>query len=106
MSALGAVSHLSRYQRGTVAVELKPLYAQEAKERQREHGGTAPGKKKHSAQKKAKCSGKAAARAAKAVKVSRSTAGSESGQNRVPIGRENILMLHVRFSWFAAPKDR
>ncbi len=37
--------NLSPYQRAELALELEPLIAEKAKERQREHGGTAPGKK-------------------------------------------------------------
>lgn len=37
--------HLNESQRAMVAVEVEKLFAKEAKERQRDHGGTAPGKK-------------------------------------------------------------
>lgn len=35
--------HLSDSQRAAITVELRPRFAEEAKERQRQHGGTAPG---------------------------------------------------------------
>lgn len=35
--------HLSASQRAALAVEIEPFFAKEAKERQRKHGGTAPG---------------------------------------------------------------
>ena len=38
--------HLTAGQKAAVAAELEPLYALEAKKRQQEHGGTAPGKAK------------------------------------------------------------
>jgi N6-adenosine-specific RNA methylase IME4 len=37
--------NLVPYQRGEIALELKALYTAQAKKRQQEHGGTAPGKK-------------------------------------------------------------
>ena len=37
--------HLSTSQKAALAVELKPLFEEQARERQRQHGGTAPGKK-------------------------------------------------------------
>jgi hypothetical protein len=37
--------HLSSSQRATVAAEMLPMLEKEAKERQRRHGGTAPGRK-------------------------------------------------------------
>src|SRR5262249_16862137 len=40
--------HLTSAQRTAAAVELMPLLQEEAKERQREHGGTAPGRGKKS----------------------------------------------------------
>jgi hypothetical protein len=36
--------HLTATQLALLALELEPLFAEEAKERQREHGGTAPGR--------------------------------------------------------------
>ena len=38
--------HLTEAQRSMVAGEIKKVYSKQAKERQKEHGGTAPGKKK------------------------------------------------------------
>lgn len=38
--------HLTQSQRAAAAVELLPIFEAEARERQREHGGTAPGKSK------------------------------------------------------------
>lgn len=38
--------HLTTSQRGAIAVEIIPMLQAEAKERQREHGGTAPGRPK------------------------------------------------------------
>lgn len=38
--------HLSAGQKAALAYKLKPMYAEAAKKRQREHGGTAPGKPK------------------------------------------------------------
>jgi hypothetical protein len=38
--------HLTSSQRAAVAAEMLPMLEQEAKERQRDHGGTAPGRKK------------------------------------------------------------
>lgn len=38
--------NITPYQRGELALKLEPRYAAQAKERQREHGGTAPGREK------------------------------------------------------------
>lgn len=63
--------HLSESQRAVIAVQLLPEFAAEAKERQRQHGGTAPGKPKSlSAPVREVTGGKAAQVAADAAGVS------------------------------------
>ncbi len=63
--------HLTTSQLACVAVELQDYHKAAAKERQREHGGTAPGK--HSVKKLTKCSndGKAAQQVAKLLGTNR-----------------------------------
>lgn len=61
--------HLNESQRGMVAVEVERIYAKDAKERQREHGATAPGRQNTSG-KFAGSEGEARTKAAKALNVS------------------------------------
>jgi ParB-like chromosome segregation protein Spo0J len=63
--------HLSESQRATLAVDILPRLEAEAKERQRQHGGTAPGRKSLSP-KVGQVKGKATEQAAALVNVSRS----------------------------------
>lgn len=65
--------HLDESQRGMAGARALPLFEAEAKERQKEHGGTAPGKKKTLSAARPqvkKGTGKAASHAAKAVNAS------------------------------------
>ena len=64
--------HLTSSQRAAVALEIEPMLAAEAKVRQEQHGGTAPGKK-HLGKELPKCSddGKAAEQAAKLTGTNR-----------------------------------
>jgi N6-adenosine-specific RNA methylase IME4 len=61
--------HLSASQRGMVGADAEPFFTAEAKERQREHGGTAPGKKSLRALVR-EVKGKAAEKAAATANVS------------------------------------
>lgn len=62
--------HLTASQQAAAAVEAIPLYEAEAKERQREHGGTAPGRKNTSRNIALSDSGKSATHAARVFGVS------------------------------------
>jgi len=64
--------NLNRSQRAFIAQKLGPFYEKQAKERQRAHGGTAPGKKSLTPKMEGVISGEATAAAGKAVGVSRS----------------------------------
>jgi len=61
--------HLTPSQRAVIGLDVLPTFEAEAKERQREHGKTAPGKSKDTSRKNA-LSVKASTEAAKAVNVS------------------------------------
>lgn len=61
--------HLNESQRGMVAFEVEKIYAKDAKERQREHGSTAPGRANTSG-KSAGSDGEARTKAAAALNVS------------------------------------
>jgi hypothetical protein len=63
--------HLDKSQAAACAVEALPLLEKEAKERQREHGGTAPGKTATVRPKMDEVSGRSDAQAAKVFNVSR-----------------------------------
>ena len=66
----GSVTRLGR-QRAALALDLEPLYAAEAKERQGDHGRTAPGRKSLSQKIDQVNEGKAATKAAAAAKTNR-----------------------------------
>ena len=65
--------HLTPSQRACLAVELQPVFAKEAKERQREHGKTAPGRRSDTSVKNdgsVPSDGEARSHAARSVQVS------------------------------------
>jgi len=74
--------HLDASQRATCAVETLPLLEEEAKQRQREHGGTAPGRKRTLTQKIAEVKGSGEAR---------QQAASLFGTNRQYVSEANKL---------------
>jgi ParB family chromosome partitioning protein len=62
--------HLSPSQRAVIAVEAEPLFIAEAKQRQKDHGGTAPGRRKNTSVKIDRSEGSARDQAAMSLRVS------------------------------------
>ncbi len=70
--------HMNAGQKACVAADAMPMFQKAAKERQKEHGGTAPGRKANTRAKNS-TSGKARDQAAKAFGVGGSTVGQAKG---------------------------